>query len=41
MDTADNRRTELLRTYPVKNVMLSDKFLRCCVNVMSRVAETK
>ena len=40
MGTADNRCTELLRTYPV-NVMLGDKFLQCCVNVMSRVEEMK
>ena len=41
LGTADNRRTELLRTSPVKNVMLGVKSLRCYVNVMSRAAETK
>ena len=41
MGTADNRRTELLRTYPVKNLMLGGTFLRCCVNIMSRVQKTK
>ena len=35
MGTADNRRTELLRTYPVKNLMLGATFLRCRVNIMS------
>ena len=34
MGTADNRRTELLRTYPVKNLMLGGTFLRCCVNII-------
>ena len=41
MGTADNRRTELLRTYPVKNLMLGGTFLQCCVNIMSRVQKTK
>ena len=41
MGTADNTCTELLRTSPVKNVMLGDEFLWCCVNVMSQVADTK
>ena len=39
--TADNKRTELLRTYPVKNLMLGSKFLRCCVNIMSRVQKNE
>ena len=42
--TADNRRTELLRTYPVKNLMLGGlggTFLWCCVNIMSQVQKTK
>ena len=41
MGTADNRRTELLRSYPVKNLMLAGTFLRCCVNLMSRVPKMK
>ena len=40
MGTA-NRRTELLRTYPVKNLMLGGTFLWCCVNIMSRVPKMK
>ena len=41
MGTADNRRTELLRTYPVKNLMLGGTLLRCCVNIMSRVQKNE
>ena len=41
MGAVDNRRTVLLCTYVVKNVMLGSKFLWCCVNVMSRVPEIK
>ena len=41
MGTADNRRTELLRMYPVKSLMLGGTFLRCCVNMMSRVPKMK